>query len=149
MQSSNSPRFERSEPGVPSAHAAMVASPVTMSTRCRCPLPYIPPMCNKALVGLVSGLLLVLTGCSSDGPSLTYGHMSQVTEGEPRVHQGDTVSIGSMFACLDKAGTVTVTNISPINATGMKVTGWAVRPNPFWIAPDRAPHVGDRSVWNT
>jgi hypothetical protein len=99
-------------------------------------------MTKGARAGFVLGLLLALTGCSSDGPRLTSPHMNSVTEGAARIHQGETVSIGSMFACLDKAGSVTVNDISPVNPTGMKVTAWAVRPNPFWIAPDPAPPVG-------
>jgi hypothetical protein len=63
-------------------------------------------------------------------------------EGAAGIHRGDTVTIGSMFACLDKKGSVTVTGIAPVNGTGMKVTGWAIRPNPFWKKPDPAPPVG-------
>jgi hypothetical protein len=95
-----------------------------------------------AVFGL--GLLLALSGCriSSDTPSLTSPGANSVTEGAARIQRGDTVTIGSMFGCLDKAGSVTVTDIAPVNDTGIKVTAWAVRPNPFWKAPDPAPPVG-------
>jgi hypothetical protein len=74
--------------------------------------------------------------------SWDYGSANAVTEGAARIHQGDTVTISSMFGCLSKSGSVTVTDIAPVNETGMKVTGWAVRPNPSWKAPDPAPPVG-------
>jgi hypothetical protein len=68
-------------------------------------------------------------------------------EGTARVHQGDTVTIGSMFACLDKPGSVTITNIAPVGGVGLKVTGWGIRPNPFWKEPSPAPPIGVRSGW--
>lgn len=52
------------------------------------------------------------------------------------------MTIGSMFACLDKPGSVTVTGIRPVNAIGLRVTGFAIRPNPFWKAPAVEPPVG-------
>jgi hypothetical protein len=58
--------------------------------------------------------------------------MRGVMESAPRIHQGDTVTIGSMFACLDERGSASVTDIVPVNAKGLEVTGWAVRPNPYW-----------------
>jgi hypothetical protein len=93
-------------------------------------------------LGLTLGVILGLTGCGSGGPTLTSPGLHAVTEGAARVHEGDTVTIGSMFGCLDRSGTVTITDIAPVNGTGMKVTGWAVRPNPFWKKPDPAPPVG-------
>jgi len=100
-------------------------------------------MTRKVLAGLGLGLLLALIGCGgSDGPALISPGLHGVLEGAATVHRGDTVTVGSMFACLDKKGSVTVTGIAPINGTGMKVTGWAIRPNPFWKKPDPAPPVG-------
>jgi hypothetical protein len=55
--------------------------------------------------------------------------MGTVTEGAARVHQGDTVSIGSMVACLNKSGSVKVLSIAPVHPVGLKVTGWTIRPN--------------------
>jgi hypothetical protein len=95
-----------------------------------------------ARLGLGLGLLLALIACGSDGPGLRSPNEQSVTEGAARIHQGDTVTIGSLFGCLDKSGSVAVTDIAPVNATGMKVTGWAMRPNPFWRAPDPATPVG-------
>jgi hypothetical protein len=97
----------------------------------------------RALVALEFGLIIALTGCEwSNGPALTSPGLHRVVEGAARVHQGDIVTIGSMFACLDKKGSVTITGIAPVHGTGIKVTGWAVRPNPFWKEPDPAPPVG-------
>ena len=131
-------------PLVPTAHCRCPAHSHADERTSLCPLPYIPRMTNTvpAGLGLGLGLLLVLTGCGSDGPRLTSPGLHGVTEGAARVHQGDTVTIGSMFGCLDKSGSVTITDIAPVNGTGMKVTGWAVRPNPFWKKPDPAPPVG-------
>jgi hypothetical protein len=58
--------------------------------------------------------------------------MGGVLEGGARIHQGDTVTIGGLFACLDKSGSVKVDNITAIHATGLQVTGWGIRPNPSW-----------------
>lgn len=56
-----------------------------------------------------------------------------VVEGAARVHQGDTVTIGGLFACLNRSGSVTVDSITAIKPTGLQVTGWGIRPNPSWI----------------
>lgn len=72
----------------------------------------------------------------------TPGRPNHVTEGAPRIHRGDTVTIGSMVACLDAPGSVTVTGIRPVHGTGLRVTGFAIRPNPFWKAPPVQPPVG-------
>jgi hypothetical protein len=55
--------------------------------------------------------------------------MGSVLEGAARVHQGDTISIGSMFACLNRSGSVKVLNIAPVHPVGLRVTGWTIRPN--------------------
>jgi hypothetical protein len=99
-------------------------------------------MTKKVPASFGLGLLLAITACGSDAPALTYPAMNKVTEGAARIHRGDTVTIGSMFGCLDRKGSVTVTDIAAVNSTGLKVTGWAVRPNPFWKAPDPAAPVG-------
>src|SRR3954447_2186079 len=85
-----------------------------------------------ALGVCASALALSCTACGSAGPSLTSAGMASVTEGAARVHQGDTVTIGSMFACLDTSGSVKVLKVEPVAPVGLKVTGWAIRPNPFW-----------------
>jgi len=111
------------------------------SSRLRCR--YIPHMARNALAVLGLGLFLALTGCGgSNGPTLVSPGLHRVLQGAARVHRGDTVSIGSMFACLDKKGSVTLTGIAPLNGTGMKVTGWAARPNVSWKKPDPAPPIG-------
>jgi hypothetical protein len=95
------------------------------------------------VTGLGLGLALALSSCGSDGPALTTPHpQNPVLEGAARVHQGDTVTIGSMFACLNQPGSVTITDIAPVHPNGLEVTGWAVRPNPFWKpAPANPAHV--------
>ena len=101
-----------------------------------CLLPYIPHVTKKVSVGISLGLvLLVFAGWGlQNGPALTM-NANSVTEGMPGIHRGDTVTIGSMFSCLDEPGSVTVTDISPVAATGLTVTGWAIRPNPYWKRP--------------
>jgi hypothetical protein len=94
------------------------------------------PTAWQALAGL--GLGLFLTACGplgNDGPVLTSPNGGAVLEGTARIHQGDTVTIGSMFGCLDKPGSITIDIIVPVHATGLQVTGWALRPNPFWKHP--------------
>jgi hypothetical protein len=97
---------------------------------------------TKAKAGLGAGLtLLVLTSCGSGGPTLAAGLDGQgqlvvgfprTTEGAARVHKGDTVTIGSMVICLDKAGSVTINDVTAVGAVGLEQTGWAIRPNPSW-----------------
>lgn len=109
----------------------------------RRPLPYIPRMTRTMGAALgIGGLLLTILVFGSDGPTLTSPDMHSVVEGAPRIHQGDTVTIGSMFGCLDETGSVSVTDIVPIDDTGLEVTGWAVRPNPYWKpGPPNPAHV--------
>lgn len=98
---------------------------------------------KRGVAGLGFGLLLALTGCGSDGPRLTTSSpQNGVTEGTARVHKGDTVTIGAMVGCLTKSGSVTITDIAPVNPVGLKVTGWAMRPNIYWKKPDPAPPIG-------
>lgn len=102
-------------------------------------------MTKKVSAGFGLGLgLLILAGCGfQDGPALVSPNANSVTESAPRIHRGDTVTIGSMFGCLDKSGSVTVTDISPVGGTGLEVTGWAVRPNPFWKPTPSGPPLAD------
>lgn len=82
-------------------------------------------------LALATAAALLTTGCGSAGPTLTADSAQNgATEGAPRVHQGDTVSIGSMFACLSAAGSVTVTQVTPVDPVGLKVTGFAMLPRP-------------------
>jgi hypothetical protein len=104
-----------------------------------CLLSYIPHVTKKVTAVIGLGLLLLLLLVPSrwglkDGPDLTMTANS-VTQGIPRIQEGDTVTIGSMFSCLDEPGSVTVTDISAVGATGLTVTGWAIRPNPYWKRP--------------
>lgn len=93
------------------------------------------------VAGLGATLLLGAAGCGVTGPRLT-SPPGAVSEGQPRVHLGDTVTIGSMFGCLDRAGTVTVTDIAAVDPIGLRVTGWGLRPNPFWEgAPPSPPNL--------
>jgi hypothetical protein len=88
------------------------------------------------VAGLGLGLLLMACGpFGTNGPVLTSPGANSVVEGTARIHQGDTVTIGSMFGCLDRSGSITIENIEPVHATGLQVTGWALRPNPFWKHP--------------
>lgn len=94
-------------------------------------------MTLKLAAGPGLGLLLfILLGPGvRNGPVLMSPGVNGVTDGEPRIHRGDTVTIGSMFGCLDSPGSVTITDIAPTGGIGLEVTGWAVRPNPYWKPP--------------
>jgi hypothetical protein len=97
---------------------------------------------RAVIAALVACPALVIASCGSTGPRLTSPGANSVGEGQPRVHFGDTVTIGSMVACLDRAGTVTVTDMTAVNPIGLKVTGWGLRPNPFWQgAPPSPPNL--------
>jgi hypothetical protein len=51
----------------------------------------------------------------------------------PRVHLGDRMSIGTEGTiCLDRPGTVELTGVTPVRPQGLRVTGFAVRPNQYW-----------------
>jgi len=63
------------------------------------------------------------------------GDPISAVEGFPRIHQGDTVSIGLQVLCLNKTGSITIKSVTADNASGMQLTGWAMRPNPFWKPP--------------
>jgi len=95
-----------------------------------------------AVLGLVLGLLLAAWRViGTNGPVLTSPGANVVTQGTARIHQGDTVTIGSMFGCLNKPGAITIDTIEPVHAVGLRVTGWGLRPNPFWKGgPPSAPN---------
>jgi hypothetical protein len=101
-------------------------------------MPTLTPTHKRAagLGALALGATLLISSCGS-GPKLSSPGENSVTEGAARVHEGDTVTIGSLMACLNKPGSVTITNVEPLHPTGIEVTGWALRPNPFW---KKAPH---------
>lgn len=97
---------------------------------------------TRGAAGLGAGLTLaLLTSCGHSGPSLTPGldengklvtSVPRVTEGAARIHQGDTVTIGGMYACLDESGSVTIDDVAAVGEIGLEQTGWAIRPNPSW-----------------
>ena len=96
---------------------------------------------RRVVVGFIASLCLGLAACGSEGPRLTTPP-GAASEDQPRVHLGDTVTIGSMFGCLDRAGTVTITDIAAVDPVGLEVTGWGLRPNPFWEgAPPSPPNL--------
>ena len=70
---------------------------------------------------------------SPSGPTLLTGP-NGVSEGAARIHQGDTVTIGGMMACLSETGWVKVDSVTAGSATGLQVTGFGIRPNPAWIS---------------
>jgi hypothetical protein len=101
------------------------------------------PTAWQALAAL--GLLLTACGpLGNDGPALTSPGANSVVEGTARIHRADTVTIGSMFGCLDESGSIMIDNIEPVDPIGLEVTGWGLRPNPFWKPPGspNAAHVG-------
>jgi hypothetical protein len=92
---------------------------------------HVMPTAWQALAAL--GLLLTACGpLGNDGPALTSPGANSVVEGTARIHRADTVTIGSMFGCLDESGSIMIDNIEPVDPIGLEVTGWGLRPNPFW-----------------
>jgi hypothetical protein len=103
----------------------------------------------KRLLGVVPVLLLVIAvavsaviGLSlSRGPSLIFPvPVASGGVGVPRAHLGDRWSIGmESTVCLDKPGKVEITSVTPERPRGLRVVGFAVRPNQNW-----KPTQGDR-----
>ena len=88
---------------------------------------------RAAVLGLVVGLLvIVVCVIGTNGPLLASPHRRAVTEVAAGIHRGDTVSIGSMVGCLNKPGSITIEKVDAVHAIGLRVTGWGLRPNPFW-----------------
>ena len=96
----------------------------------------------KRLVGVGPVLLLsiavvvsTLIGLSlSRGPSLIFpSPVNSASVGVPRAHLGDRWSIGmESTICLDKPGKVELTRVTPVRPEGLRVIGFAVRPNQNW-----------------
>jgi len=75
----------------------------------------------------------LLAACGAGSPSLAAPGLNSGGASYARVHVGQSVSIGfEGTVCLDKAGAVTVTGISPIRPHGVRVIGYALRPNENW-----------------
>ena len=96
----------------------------------------------KRLVGVAPVLLLsialvvsaVIGLNSSRGPSLIFPvPVNAASLGVARAHLGDRWSIGmESTICLDKPGTVEITGVTPVRPHGLRVIGFAVRPNQSW-----------------
>lgn len=80
------------------------------------------------MVSAVVGLNL------SRGPSLIFPvPINSGSVGVAQAHQGDRWSIGmESTICLSKPGKVELTAVTPERAEGLRVTGFAVRPNQNW-----------------
>jgi hypothetical protein len=70
----------------------------------------------------------------SRGPSLTTpGPANPAWVGVARAHLGDRWSIGmESTICLDRPGRVEITSVTPVRPHGLRVIGFAVRPNQSW-----------------
>jgi hypothetical protein len=96
----------------------------------------------KRLVGvgpvLVLSIAVVVSAViglnMSRGPSLIFPvPVNSASVGVPRAHVGDRWSIGmGSTICLDKPGAVEITGVSPVRPHGLRVIGFAVRPNQNW-----------------
>jgi hypothetical protein len=115
---------------------------------------------GPSVASVVAALVACLVaGCGETGPSLTFpAPIHSASLGVARAHQGDRWSIGmGTTICLDAPGRVEVTAVTPVRADGLRVTGWAVRPNQNWkptqgvrgefLGEERAPlqHCGFKS----
>jgi hypothetical protein len=96
----------------------------------------------KRLVGVVPVLLLLIAltvaaviGLNlGRGPSLIFpASVSSGGVAVPRAHLGDRWTIGmESTICLDKPGKVEISSVTPVRPRGLRVTGFAVRPNQNW-----------------
>ena len=56
------------------------------------------------------------------------------------MHRNDVLSIGmESTLCLDKSGAVQLTAVTPVNAAGLRVTGFGLRPNQNWKPTQATP----------
>jgi hypothetical protein len=76
----------------------------------------------------------VLTGCRDASPRLEFSSpVGGGGVGLPHVRAGEQWSIGmESTICLSRPGAVTITNVSPVKGTGVRVVDFAVRPNQVW-----------------
>jgi hypothetical protein len=102
-----------------------------------------PTLCDvRRLVAVGPVLLLSLfvlvsaaIGLSlSEGPSLIFPvPVNSGSVGVARAHLGDRWSIGmESTICLNEPGKVKLTAVTPVRSQGLRVTGFAVRPNQNW-----------------
>jgi hypothetical protein len=68
------------------------------------------------------------------GPSLVFASpVNSASVGVARAQLGDHWSIGmGSTICLDHSGTVEITGVAPVRPHGLRVSGFAVRPNQNW-----------------
>ncbi|MFZ2013594.1 MAG: hypothetical protein WAV00_07210, partial [Nocardioides sp.] len=80
------------------------------------------------MLGAVIGLNV------SRGPALVFPvSINSGAVGVARAHLGDRWSIGmGSTICLDKSGKVELTSVTPVRPQGLRVIGFAVRPNQNW-----------------
>jgi hypothetical protein len=103
-----------------------------MNSHCSAPTGHVRIAMSLVGIGVVQCLL---AACGSASPSLTAPGLGSGGAGYARVRVGHPVSIGfEGTVCLDKAGAVTVTGITPIQSHGLRVIGYALRPNENWRA---------------
>jgi hypothetical protein len=93
------------------------------------------------LLGVVVSAVIGLD--LSRGPSLVFpGPTYAASVGVARAHLGDEWSIGmESTICLDKPGKVELTGVAPVSPQGLRVIGFAVRPNQSWKPTQGRPGV--------
>jgi hypothetical protein len=69
------------------------------------------------------------------------GESNDTVEGTPNVARNSLITFGSMIVCLDRAGSVAVTGITPIRSSGLSVSEFGLRPSPFWT--NKGTGIGD------
>lgn len=95
-------------------------------------------------VVVVASLLTAATGCSRPGhagsPRLVFPGADGFSM--TKKWNGDTTPtvFGSVPLCLSKTGAVTITRLEPRGGAGLRVTGFATRPDPQVSAGSSKPH---------
>jgi hypothetical protein len=89
------------------------------------------PLLFLSLAAVVSAVVGLQLG---RGPSLAFPEpVNAAAVGVARAHLGDRWSIGmESTICLDKPGKVELTSVTPVLPQGLRVIGFAVRPNQNW-----------------
>jgi predicted small lipoprotein YifL len=103
---------------------------------------------QRLVVRAITVLLLAavcgaFAGCGSNSPQLIFPPpgVNAGGVGLPSVRLGEKYSVGmESTICLSKPGVVTLTEVTPVHGSGLRVVGSAMRPNQNWKpTPSRVP----------
>lgn len=93
------------------------------------------PVRSRAIVSAVV-LAILLAGCGSGGPGpelVTLGAVGGAIARQPNVREARPQTWGSMMLCLNRPGSVRVTDVRAVQSTSsFKIVEFGLRQSPFW-----------------